>query len=70
MRTTLIAGLLTLGLALGAGAPALAAPVHGSSIGHAAHAGRAIGQVQWWRYHDRHRHCAVGRHGRLHCSWW
>ena len=80
MRAIFVVALMALGLAFAGTSPASAAPANGGAIGHAATLNQVVDQVHerhhhWrhhhWRNHHRdHRHCWVGRHGRLHCAWW
>jgi hypothetical protein len=69
MRAIFVVALMALGLAFTGTSPASAAPLNGSAIGHAAGRNQVVDQVHWRRHHH-HRHCWVGRYGRLHCSWW
>jgi hypothetical protein len=67
MRSIVIAAVMALGIGLVGVQASSAAPANGLAIGKAAAAGHVTEQAHW-RYHH-HRHCWVGRHGRLHC-WW
>jgi len=73
MRAIFIAALMALGIGLVGTSPISAAPVNGGAIAGAAHVNQVVDKAHWYgRRHHRfhHRHCWVGRFGRVHCGWW
>lgn len=72
MRAIFIAALMALGIGLVGTSPISAAPARGGPIADAAHVNQSVDKAHWyWRRHHRHhRHCWVGRFGRVHCGWW
>ncbi len=70
MKRTLFA-ISIAALTLGAASIAQAAPIAPLPAGVTA-AGNGVTHVQWWwrHRHWHHRHCWVGRYGRMHCRYW